>query len=156
MIQLNPSFVSSLKILVRPFKFRNYSHLLLLEPSSIRLITDKNTKKSKGFAFVEFNSSKYLEVPFPGQCNHISNAFQAALSKDQTKLKGRKVNIELTAGGGGNKSAVRNERIKSKNEKLKEELNNKKSEDGENKKKKPKLEKMTEREGSYVNQDEGY
>lgn len=69
-------------------------------------------------------------------------------------MKGRKVNIELTAGGGGNKSAVRNERIRSKNEKLKEELSNKKSEDGENKNKKPKLEKKSE-EG-FVDQEEGY
>ena len=43
------------------------------------------------------------------------------MSKDKQKLKGRKVNVELTAGGGGNKSEVRKERIKTKNEKVREE-----------------------------------
>jgi nucleolar protein 6 len=76
------------------------------KPSSVRLITDKATRKPKGFAFVEFTGSKNLEI---------------ALQKDKAKLKGRKVNIELTAGGGGSKSAVRKERIKSKNEKLRSE-----------------------------------
>ena len=40
-----------------------------IEPSSIRLITDKVTKKPKGFAFVEFTGSKYLEVSI-----HINSA----------------------------------------------------------------------------------
>lgn len=43
------------------------------------------------------------------------------MKKDKTKLKGRKINIELTAGGGGSKSAVRKERIKAKNELLNKE-----------------------------------
>ncbi|KAI9292851.1 hypothetical protein K502DRAFT_325613 [Neoconidiobolus thromboides FSU 785] len=35
---------------------------LLGEIISIRLMTDKQTGKSKGFAFLEFNDSKTLEV----------------------------------------------------------------------------------------------
>jgi len=40
-------------------------------------------------------------------------------SKD--KRKGRRINVELTAGGGGSKNKDRKERIKSKNKKLEEE-----------------------------------
>lgn len=46
---------------------------------------------------------------------------KTALSKDKSKIKGRKVNIELTAGGGGSKSEIRKERIKSRNEKFQKE-----------------------------------
>lgn len=70
-----------------------------------RLMTDKRTKKPKGFAFVEFNNAQSLE---------------AALKLNQKKLKSRSINIELTAGGGGNTSH-RLEKIRLKNEKLVEE-----------------------------------
>ena len=39
----------------------------------------------------------------------------------QTKFKGRPINIELTAGGGGSHSAQRNQKIMEKNEKLRSE-----------------------------------
>ena len=47
------------------FEYKFLIFFLDSEPSSIRLITDKSTKKSKGFAFVEFTGSKYLEVSYP-------------------------------------------------------------------------------------------
>lgn len=65
----------------------------------------KSTTKSKGFAFVEFNSR---------------NALQQALKLHQSVLDGRKINVELTAGGGG-KSEARLEKLKQRNRALHEE-----------------------------------
>jgi nucleolar protein 6 len=70
--------------------------------TAVRLLTDKKTKRPKGFAFCEFESPVALE---------------AALALHLTKFAGRKINVELTAGGGGSKSKVRKEKIKAKNEK---------------------------------------
>ncbi|ORX57993.1 RNA-binding domain-containing protein [Hesseltinella vesiculosa] len=81
---------------------------------SVRLSTDKITKKPKGFAFVDFESSAQL---------------QKALHYHHTAFKKRKINVELTAGGGG-KSDARKEKIKTKNERLEEERK-KNSEAGE-------------------------
>ncbi|KAI9305887.1 hypothetical protein BJ944DRAFT_264443 [Cunninghamella echinulata] len=72
---------------------------------SVRLLTDKVTKKPKGFAFVEFETSKHLNK---------------ALGFHHTLFKKRQINVELTAGGGG-KSEARNEKLKKKNERLTEE-----------------------------------
>ena len=64
--------------------------------------TLKPTTKSKGFAFVEFS--------------HHS-ALQQGLKLHQSELEGRKINVELTAGGGGN-SEVRLEKVKQRNKEL--------------------------------------
>lgn len=77
-------------------------------PPSVRLMTPKPsatlkpTVKSKGFAFVEFS--------------HHS-ALQQGLKLHQSELEGRKINVELTAGGGGN-SEVRLEKVKQRNKEL--------------------------------------
>lgn len=71
-------------------------------PISVRIRVDKQTGKPKGFAFVEFDNRQDLEF---------------ALEKHHSKLMGRKINVELTAGGGG-KSANRQARIKERNERL--------------------------------------
>ncbi|KAI7904982.1 uncharacterized protein BX663DRAFT_501264, partial [Cokeromyces recurvatus] len=76
------------------------------EIKSIRLMTDKITKKPKGFAFMEFENAKDLNK---------------ALAFHHTLFKKRQINVELTAGGGGNKSDVRKEKLKKKNERLAEE-----------------------------------
>lgn len=54
----------------------------------MRLLTPKSgtTAKSKGCAFLEFSHR---------------NALQQALKLHQSELEGRKINVELTAGGGG-------------------------------------------------------
>ena len=60
------------------------------------------SKPSKGFAFIEFTST---------------SALQAALKMHHSVLLNRKINIELSAGGGGN-SAQRKSKITASNKKL--------------------------------------
>ena len=80
-------------------------------PPTIRLLTPKVThagttaakkSKSKGCAFLEFST-------WP--------ALQAALRLHQSELDGRRINVELTAGGGG-KSDARLEKVKARNKLL--------------------------------------
>lgn len=89
------------------------SYKPFLQPSSsgniprVRLLTNKSTGqddpgKSKGFAFLEFTSP---------------NALQHALKLHHSTLSGRKINVELSAGGGGN-SAVRKAKIEKARVKL--------------------------------------
>lgn len=68
-------------------------------------LPDPSLPRSKGCGFVEFETSAGL---------------QKALQFHHTMLDGRQINVELTAGGGGN-SGERKERIKSKNAELGEE-----------------------------------
>ncbi|KAG0376253.1 hypothetical protein BGX24_008023 [Mortierella sp. AD032] len=74
--------------------------------SSVRVQTDKVTGKGKGFAFMEFPEVE---------------AMQKALYFNKTLIKERPINVELTAGGGGNKSAARKQKIVQKNDALNEE-----------------------------------
>lgn len=74
-------------------------------PIHIRAPTKKGTDAPQGYAFAEFDSSTALEKAL--RCHH-------------TVIGGRKINVELTAGGGG-KSANRMGKIKGKNEGLEEE-----------------------------------
>ncbi|KAH7488751.1 hypothetical protein PRIC1_007124 [Phytophthora ramorum] len=64
----------------------------------LRMLTDKKTKKFKGTAFIEVKDSK---------------ALGAALSRHHTLLQGRRINVEMTASGGGNKSENRRNKIDS-------------------------------------------
>lgn len=86
------------------------------EPSpSIRLLTPKarggkpqtavQAAKSKGCAFLEFTSH---------------SAMQLAIRKHHTELAGRRINVELTAGGGGN-SGERKEKLRVRNRTLDEQ-----------------------------------
>jgi nucleolar protein 6 len=58
--------------------------------------------KSKGFCFIEVGDQ---------------NDYQKLLKMHHSKLLGRKINVELSAGGGGN-SSQRKSKIKKKNEKF--------------------------------------
>lgn len=64
------------------------------------------TVRSRGCAFLEFQTSK---------------ALQKALGLHHLQFGGRQINVELTAGGGGNKSAARKDKIAEKNRALNEE-----------------------------------
>jgi len=92
-------------------------------PTSIRIPTKKGTNAPQGFAFLEFDTASALEKAL--RCHH-------------TLLLKRKINVELTAGGGG-KSTLRMEKVKKKNEALAkerkeriEEEKKNKAKDGEN------------------------
>ena len=114
------------------------SHFSKLSPTSIRHSTDKSTGRSKGFAFLEF--AGYDKMKTCLKLYHhsifdpeISNDSQANSRKDQKKA-GRRINVELTVGGGGHSSEKRKEKIKGKNLKLEEERERrrlKELEDGE-------------------------
>ena len=80
-------------------------------PPTVRLLTPKATRagttaakksKSKGCAFLEFSTRP---------------ALQAALRLHQSELDGRRINVELTAGGGG-KSDARLTKLKARNKLL--------------------------------------
>ncbi|OAP58033.1 hypothetical protein AYL99_07123 [Fonsecaea erecta] len=108
-------------------------HFSKLSPTSVRHSTDKKTGKSKGYAFVEFDSYDKMKTCLKlyhhsmfdpaGKDNGADDEKDSGDQRSQKrekKSKGRRINVELTAGGGG-KSKDRQAKIKTKNEKLKEE-----------------------------------
>ena len=123
------------------------SHFSSLHPTSIRHSTDKATGRSNGYAFLEFPTydklltclTKYHHSVFapPGG---ISDANRDPGDERQKKA-GRKINVELTAGGGGKKSSVRKGKLEKKNESLelqRERRRKKEAEAAEGEKKKVK------------------
>jgi len=100
------------------------AHFSKLAPISIRHRTDKKTGHSKGFAFLEFDAVDKMNACLKLYHHSIFNSGEEAhggQSDDVGKEKGqggRKINVELTAGGGGGKSQDRKDRIKAKNKKL--------------------------------------
>lgn len=116
------------------------AHFSKLSPTAVRLSTDKKTGKGKGFAFLEFDAfdkmktclKLYHHSIFDPKCkdgrgenNRDEDAEgqedNGGVEKSDKRNKGRRINVELTAGGGGKKSKERLARIKNKNEKLEEE-----------------------------------
>ncbi|KAI0294978.1 hypothetical protein BC826DRAFT_299363 [Russula brevipes] len=85
------------------------NHFSLCDPPpTVRLLTPKVTRagatvaKSKGCAFLEFSARPALQV---------------ALRLHQSELDGRRINVELTAGGGG-KGDARLAKVKARNKQL--------------------------------------
>ncbi|KXT06732.1 hypothetical protein AC578_8512 [Pseudocercospora eumusae] len=119
-------------------------HFAKLKPYTLRHRTDRKTKKSKGFAFLEFENYDRMktclklyhhslfdpeaiergEAPIePGaETNEALPAQDDAFRGRHQKKKetARRINVELTAGGGG-KTDERKEKIRAKNAKLDEE-----------------------------------
>ncbi|KAI0883847.1 uncharacterized protein GGS22DRAFT_26611 [Annulohypoxylon maeteangense] len=93
------------------------AHFSAVHPTSVRLLHDQKTKKSRGIAFVEFGGYDHMKTCL--KTMHHST-FTSAPSKDGRAPEERKINVELTAGGGGN-TEHRKEKIRAKNEKLNEE-----------------------------------
>jgi nucleolar protein 6 len=108
-----------------------HAHFKKLQPFTLRHRTDPQTKRSKGFAFLEFENydrmetclKKYHHSMFdPEEYREAEGKFSVSQKGPRRgeKTGGRKINVELTAGGGG-KSAVRQEKIKLKNNALEEQ-----------------------------------
>ncbi|EED13917.1 RNA binding protein [Talaromyces stipitatus ATCC 10500] len=88
------------------------AHFSKIQPISVRVATDKkNSDKCRGFGFVEFEQFDRMQTCL--KLYHHS-------SFDDGKSPARKINVELTAGGGG-KSETRRTKLKEKNQKLAEE-----------------------------------
>ncbi|KAK2743401.1 hypothetical protein FQN57_004866 [Myotisia sp. PD_48] len=105
-------------------------HFAKLEPMSIRVPLEKNGKKGRGFAFVEFSSFDRMKT-----CLKLYHG----ASFDDGKSPARKIKVELTAGGGGS-SENRKAKILEKNQKL----NLERARDAENAKRKANGEKKAE------------
>lgn len=89
------------------------AHFSAVNPTSIRHRTHKeDPSRSKGFAFLEFDGYERMATCL--QKFHHSRF-------DDGSGKPRRINVELTAGGGGKKSETRNEKVKAKNAKLNDE-----------------------------------
>ncbi|CAG8462562.1 11808_t:CDS:2 [Ambispora leptoticha] len=99
-------FVANLPYSATKEEIANHFETNGATPISTRLITDKMTKKPKGFAFVEFKNAVVMKH---------------ALGFHHTVFKNKKIRVELTSGGGGNKSEFRRNKIEAKNKKLDEE-----------------------------------
>ncbi|KAL8644348.1 MAG: hypothetical protein Q9226_007811 [Calogaya cf. arnoldii] len=87
-------------------------HFANLKPASIRHLHDKETGKSKGYAFLEFSGYDRLKTCLK---SFHGTEFDDGISPP------RPLNVELTAGGGGSKSKDRRVKLKMKNEKLRQE-----------------------------------
>jgi nucleolar protein 6 len=111
------------------------AHFSKIAPSSVRHATEKATGKSKGYAFLEFDHYDKMKTCLKLYHHSIFDPEARGKGKDaadaqeddkeRTKAggkqkKGRRLNVELTAGGGG-KSKARRAKISSKNQKLEEE-----------------------------------
>ncbi|KAL7268618.1 hypothetical protein RUND412_008752 [Rhizina undulata] len=88
------------------------SHFSAVQPISVRVITDKTDQsKCKGFAFLEFEGYDRMKSCLA--------KFHHTMFNDGVS-EARKINVELTAGGGG-KSKARQSKLQAKNEKLNEQ-----------------------------------
>ncbi|KAK4540618.1 hypothetical protein LTR36_009048 [Oleoguttula mirabilis] len=102
------------------------AHFQKLMPFTLRHRTDPKTKKSKGFAFLEFENYdrmgtclKQFHHSMFDPADHAAQQGGVAAGKGQGR-GGRQINVELTAGGGGKKEG-RMEKIKVKNVRLEEQ-----------------------------------
>lgn len=95
------------------------SHFSKLEPFAVRHSTDKSTGRSRGFAFLEFEGYDRMKTCLKLYHHSLFDAGgELSSGKGGRKGQTRKINVELTAGGGGGKSTARRARIRGKNEKL--------------------------------------
>ncbi|RYO79980.1 hypothetical protein DL766_006549 [Monosporascus sp. MC13-8B] len=113
------------------------SHFAAVHPTSIRLLHSRtDPRRSRGIAFVEFARYDHMKTCLK-TLHHSTMRVGAAASDgeqgkggkggkgqrgqgEEGKFEERKINVELTAGGGGN-TGHRRDKIRAKNAKLNEE-----------------------------------
>ncbi|KAK4214109.1 hypothetical protein QBC37DRAFT_421998 [Rhypophila decipiens] len=96
------------------------AHFASVHPTSVRLLSYKDSKKGKGACFIEFAGYDHMKTCL---AKFHNTEFNDGVNEP------RKIRVELTAGGGGN-TPHRQEKIKEKNKKLDEErLNRMKKEE---------------------------
>ncbi|KAH6665852.1 hypothetical protein F5X68DRAFT_177085 [Plectosphaerella plurivora] len=101
-------FVGNLPYTANPATIRQ--HFASVKPEKVRCLTkDGKENTCRGFAFVDFNNPTNMRTCLD-KLHHTM--FNDGLSS------ARKINVELTAGGGGNKSEHRKEKIKARNAEL--------------------------------------
>lgn len=94
-------------------------HFQAISPTAVRLLHQKHDRtKSRGVAFVEFAGYDHMKTCL--KTMHHSTIKCHVYVKGRSQIEERQINVELTAGGGGN-TENRKEKIRAKNEKLNEE-----------------------------------
>lgn len=92
-------------------------HFAAVHPTAVRLMHEKtNPNKSRGIAFVEFAGYDHMKTCLK-TLHHSTLTCEGRDHRGRPKTEERKINVELTAGGGGN-TDFRKEKIRAKNEKL--------------------------------------
>lgn len=146
-------------------------HFKSLQPFNLRHRTEPGTKKSKGFAFLEFENYDRMKTCIK-LFHHstldpdVIDDKTAATSKAKAEAGGstsvayngrkprdvtRKINVELTAGGGG-KTEGRMEKIKVKNTRLEEQRQRRAEAEKKDKERKEKKERIKAgKEGTGAN-----
>jgi nucleolar protein 6 len=99
-------FVGNLPYDIKTEELNN--HFKSCKPDRFRI------RQDKGIAFLEFDNDT----------KEIQSKMESALRMHHSELRSRKINVELTVGGGGN-SENRQLKLKEKNEKLEVERNEK-------------------------------
>lgn len=82
------------------------THFKTSAPDNIRV------RAEKAIAFLEFDGDK--------DGKHIQSRMDTALLQNKTEIRGKRINVELTVGGGGN-SENRLQKLRTKNEKFEQE-----------------------------------
>ena len=129
------------------------SHFKKLAPFTLRHRTDPKTKKSKGFAFLEFENYDRMKTclklyhhtmfdPAKTGANVEADGDTATNGSEKKSKGARRINVELTAGGGG-KTEGRREKIKAKNVRLDEQRKRRAEQEMKDKEKKEKKEKKS-------------
>ncbi|KAF7913941.1 uncharacterized protein EAF01_000347 [Botrytis porri] len=103
-------FIGNLPFTATTASIKN--HFAAVKPASVRHLTEKgNPTKSRGCAFLEFEGYDHMKT--------CLKQFHQSTFDDRVSAP-RKLNVELTAGGGGN-TKDRRSKIKEKNVKLNEQ-----------------------------------